>query len=139
MVFRCFPSLLFDINAIYLDAIENNSLKRSLELCEKNLKRWPGNVKIISLKSLALWYSGFENEAKNLASVVTQKQPTDHFTISVIERVLEFMDDFDSIALLCENALKYNYDIRIAEKLYFVYLKLHSTKKLYSVIFRLLF
>lgn len=109
-------------------------MKKALELCEKNLKRWPGNVQITSLKSLAMWYSGFEKEAKNLASFVTQKQPKDHFTISVIERVLEYMDDFDSIAALCENALKYDYDIRIAEKLYFAYLKLQSTKKLYSVI-----
>lgn len=110
-------------------------LKKALEICEKTLKRWPGNIQVISLKSLALWYSGFEKEAKNLASFVTEKQPKDHFTISIIDRVLEYMDDFDAIAVLCENALKYDYDIRIAEKLYFVYLKLQLTKKLYAVNF----
>lgn len=68
-----------------------------------------------------------------MAFYVKEKQPRDHFTISVVERVFEFMDDFDSIASLCENALKYDYDIRVAEKLYFSYLKLQSTKKLYAV------
>ena len=110
-------------------------LNQALEICEKNLKRWPGNVQVTSLKSLALWYSGFEKEAQNLASFVTKKQPKDHFTISIIERVLEYVDDFNAIAVLCENALKYDYDIRIAEKLYFAYLKLQSTKKLYAVNF----
>jgi len=128
--------LLFDyFNTIDLDAIENNMLNQALEICEKNLKRWPGNVQVTSLKSLALWYSGFEKEAQNLASFVTKKQPKDHFTISIIERVLEYVDDFNAIAVLCENALKYDYDIRIAEKLYFAYLKLQSTKKLYAVNF----
>lgn len=108
-------------------------MKKALDLCETNLKRWPGNIQITALKSLALWYSGNEKEAVNLASFVAQKRPRDYFTISVIERVLEFVDDFDSIASLCENALKYDYDVRIAEKLYFSYLKLQSTKKLYAV------
>jgi hypothetical protein len=120
-------------NPIDLDAIENNFLKKALDLCENNLKKWPGNVQITSLKSLALWYLGFEQEAKILALFVTKMQPKDHFTISVIERVLEYMDDFDSISALCENSLKHDYDIRIAEKLYFAYLKLQSTKKLYAV------
>ena len=88
---------------------------------------------------MALWYAGFEKEAENTAAYVISKQPKDHFTISVIGRVLEFMDDFESIVSLCENSLKYDYDIRVAEKLYFSYLKLQSTKKLYSVIFKIFF
>ena len=91
-------------------------------------------MQIISLKSLALWYSGNEDNSRKLALEVVQRQPKDHFTISIVERVLEFMDKFELIALLCENSLKYSYDIRIAEKLFFANLKLQDTNKLYSVI-----
>ena len=91
-------------------------------------------MQIIALKSLALWYSGNEDQSRSLALAVVQKQPKDHFTISIVERVLEFMDRFELIASLCDNSLKYDYDIRIAENLFFAYLKLQDTKKLYSVI-----
>lgn len=83
---------------------------------------------------MALWYSGDEQLSEKLALEVVEKEPKDHFTISIVERVLEFMDNFGAIALICENALKFDYDTRIAEKLYLIYIKLQDTKKLYSVI-----
>lgn len=108
-------------------------MKTSLLLCEKYLKKWPGNLQFLSLKSLALWYSGDEQLSQKLAKEVVEKQPRDHFTISIIERVLESANNFEALVLICENALKFEYDIRIAEKLYLVYLRLQDTKKLYSV------
>lgn len=117
----------------FLVEIENDSFKNAIALCEKSLKKWPNNIQIFSLKSLALWYSGNEDQSRILALEVVKKQPKDHFTISIIERVLEFMDKFELIASLCDNSLKYGYDIRIAEKLFFACLKLQDTKKLYSV------
>lgn len=116
-----------------IDAIENNHLKEALHLSEKYLKKWPRNLQIIALKSLALWYSGIEDQAINLATEVAQETPCDHFTISIIERVLEPSDNFELLAAVCDEALKINYDTRVAEKLYTTYLKLHDTKKLFPV------
>lgn len=108
-------------------------MKTSLILCEKNLKKWPGNLQINALKSLALWYSGLENQASCLAVDVAKNLPDDYFTISIIEKVLEFTNNFELIVTLCENFLKFDYDVRIAEQLYFACLKIHDTKKLYAV------
>ena len=120
--------------AWFLVSIENDHFKNAIALCEKGLKKWPNNLQIISLKSLALWYSGNEDQAGSLALDVFHKQPKDHFTISILERVFEFLEKIELIASLCENSLRYGYDLRIAEKLYFAYLKMQDTKKLYSVI-----
>lgn len=109
-------------------------MKTALLLCEKHLKKWPGNLQFLGLKALALWYSGNEQLSEKLALEVVEKKPKDYFTISIVERVLEFVDNFEAIAALCENALKFDSDIRIAEKLYLIYLKLQETKKLYSVL-----
>lgn len=117
-----------------IDYIENNQLKKALEICEKSLKRWPDCTPIIALKSLALWYSGQESQAKILVLAAANNRPTDFFTISVMERVLEFSENYELLSITCENALKLDYDFRIAEKLYFSLLKLQATKKLYSVL-----
>ena len=90
-------------------------------------------MQINALKSLALWYSGLEDQASVLAIEVAKKLPKDYFTISVIEKVLEFIDNFELIVMLCENALKFDYDIRIAEQLFFACLKINDTRKLYAV------
>lgn len=116
-----------------VDAIESNSLKLALSLCEKGLKKWHQSAQLKALRSLALWYAGREGLASEVAVEVAASQPTDFFTISIMDRVCQLQDNYARMVVLCENALGVGFDDRIAERLYFAYLRLNETKKLYSV------
>ena len=120
--------------AYFLDAIERNQFKNALNLCEKGIKKWPSKLEFKALQALASWYSGKESFAECDALTLAKCNITDHFTISVIERVLEFSDNFKALSDLCENAIKNEFDERIAEKIYFCQLRLQNTGKLFSVI-----
>lgn len=117
----------------FLDAIENNSLKLALSLCEKALKKWPNSLQAKALKCLALWYSGREDQSLGLVDDIAGFQPHDYFTISVLEKILEPQGNNVLLVSICENALKQNFDYRVAELLFNAHLKSRDTKKLYAV------
>lgn len=117
----------------FLDAIESNAFKHAESLCEKALKKWPGNTQVTALKALILWYNS-KMEASNIqVKEVLARNPTDFLTLSVMERILESRNDYSTLVTLFENSLKASFDDRVAERIYFFYLKIGQTKKLYTV------
>lgn len=118
---------------LLLDAIESNALKHAENICEKALKKWPANTQIIALKALILWYNSKPEASSALVKEVLSKSPTDFMTLSVLERMLEADNEFGTLVNLFENALKGSFDDRIAERLFFFYLRSNQTRKLYPV------
>lgn len=97
------------------------------------MKKWPQSLQLKALRALIYFYSSKDNQAFTLAHEVVAQSPADFLTLSVLERVLEARDDYNTLADLYENAMKVAFDYRAAERLYYFYLRLQQTKKLYPV------
>lgn len=121
-----------------LDAVESNSVKHALALCEKHLKKRPNSVRLRSLKALTLWYSGKEGESLQLASELTENELVlaDSMAVTVIGRVLENGGSYELAVSLFERLLTANFDLCISVRLFFLYIRLHKPKKLYQVSFK---
>lgn len=76
-------------NTSSIDALEGNSPKMALALCQKQLKKTPGASLVLALQAFSLTHIGKLSEAGHIVDKLLQQKPADPSALSALAMTLK--------------------------------------------------